>query len=146
MQINFSSEGCGGMMVNVIFKGKASATDFCVCQFLDVGNLHISWMKENMGQCKREQERRCTAVLWYHHTEQQEVILFCCSTFLRLVLSADLVCCIYIYNWETVFELSAAWKRAWKFGHVTIFSCLICSFREMKLCMWLDKINWIIGK
>jgi len=32
-QINFSSEGWGRMMVNVIFKGRASATDFHVCQF-----------------------------------------------------------------------------------------------------------------
>lgn len=58
-----SSEGCGGMMVNVIFKGKASATHFYVCLSLDEGNSRVSGMKENMDQCEREQERRCMAVL-----------------------------------------------------------------------------------
>lgn len=49
------------MTVNVISKGKAKATDFPLCPFLDEDNLHISRMKENVSQCVRVQER-CTTV------------------------------------------------------------------------------------
>lgn len=48
-----SSEGRGGMMVNLIFKGKASATDFCVCQFLDESNFHVSWRSLSKRLCTR---------------------------------------------------------------------------------------------
>lgn len=40
-------------MVNLIFKGKASATDFYVCQFLDESNFHVSWRSLSKRLCTR---------------------------------------------------------------------------------------------
>lgn len=146
-QITFSGEGCEGAVVNVIFKGEASAKAVHVCQFLDEGKLHISWMRENRPVWKGAGAKTYSSPMCHQRKQKQ----LCSSTGPRVsqVRSQcrSLDCHTYSHYWERVFEPSAAWKRAWRFGHVNYLPVFnFCNFREIKLHMLLDKNNLTIGK
>lgn len=71
------------------------------------------------------------------------IMLFCCTMYVSSYFLVHISSSLLL----RVFELHAAWKRAWKFDHTHHLASLsFCSIKETKLCMLLHESNRIIEK